>query len=206
MKTSLIAGLLLASLAMPAFAADDIPSIPTGPAYDWSGGYVGAIAGYGWVEGTDSFGNSSDFDGFLGGLHFGYNMQADQFVFGAELDASLVDASVTSVFNITTSTDWIGTARVRAGYAFDRALLFATAGVSLGGLEMVRRTTNVSDSNTHVGWVVGAGVEAFVTENISARLEYQHHDFGDETYNLGAANFQVDGKIDLVRFGVSYHF
>ncbi|WP_093809944.1 outer membrane protein [Stappia sp. ES.058] len=64
----------------------------------------------------------------------------------------------------------------------------------------------MSDSNTHIGWVLGAGVEAFVTETVSAGVEYQHHDFGSKNYNIGGATFGLKGQLDLVRARINYHF
>lgn len=196
MRNKLLASsLLLASFTTPAMAADD-----------WSGGYVGVDAGYSWFEGADSFGNTSKLDGFLGGVHVGYNVMAEQFVFGGEIDAAILNASVVTPQNVKFDANWIASARVRAGVTVDRVLFYATGGVSFGHLELTSQTTGTSNNSTHTGWVAGAGVEAFLAENMTARLEYQHHDFGNETYNLGAANFQVNGKVDLVKFGVSYHF
>lgn len=208
MKLFLLAsGLILASLAAPALAADDMNSVPGQTTVDWSGGYVGVDGGYGTVKGKDSFGGSASLNGFLGGVHVGYNMIVDQYLIGAEVDGVVMNAKSTSVLNITTSTKWIGSARVRAGVTADRVLFYATAGVSLGGLELFNPARGgVTNKNTHVGWVLGAGLEAFLTDNISARIEYQHHDFGKRTYNLGAANFQVNGDADLVKVGLSFHF
>ncbi|OCW59012.1 outer membrane protein [Hoeflea olei] len=202
-KTLLASCFLLASAVLPAMAADDIV---TQPGFDWSGAYVGVDGGYSWFEGADSFGGQADFDGFLGGLHVGYNVMFDNILLGAEVDGAITNADVTSVFNIETSANWLTSARIRAGFAADRVLFYATGGVSAGGLELTNIGPGITDKNTHVGWVIGAGVEAFVTDTISARLEYQHHEFGKETYNIGGANFEVDGNVDLIKFGVSYHF
>ena len=58
----------------------------------------------------------------------------------------------------------------------------------------------------HIGWVIGAGIDAFVTRNISARIEYPHHESGSEPYNPGLSDVTLDGHIDSVRAGVSYPF
>lgn len=205
MKIKLLAAsLVLATLAAPALAADDLGA-PVA-ANDWSGAYIGADAGYAWIRGADSFGNTSSLNGFLGGVHVGYNFMSEQFVFGGEIDAALLSASTVTPLNVRFETNWLASARARAGVAVDHILFYATAGVSLGNLQLTSQTTGTSSSNTHTGWVAGAGIEAFLTENMTARLEYQHHNFGNKTYNLGAANFQVNGNVNLVKFGVSYHF
>jgi len=198
--------LLLASYSISALAADDIGALTYQEQTNWSGVYVGVHGGYAWLQGNDSLGNTQSFDGFLGGFHLGYNHVIDQFVVGAEVDGSLLEASGTSALGVRTSADWVASARVRAGVAIDPALLFVTGGFSAGSLELANPVRGTTSRNTHVGWVVGAGIEAFLADDISARLEYQHHDFGNQTYNLGAASFQLDGKVDLVRIGLTYHF
>ena len=47
----------------------------------------------------------------------------------------------------------------------------------------------VSDCNTNVGWTLGAGVEAAITNNVTARVEYRYTD-------LGSTNFANVGKLD----------
>ena len=59
----LLSGVALAALAVggPALAADmpvKAPVVARGPAFDWSRCYVGAHAGYGWGNNTNSFGNA----------------------------------------------------------------------------------------------------------------------------------------------------
>ena len=51
------------------------------PAYNWSGFYIGAMGGYGWVD---------EASGGFGGGTVGYNWQmpGSQFVFGIEVDAA----------------------------------------------------------------------------------------------------------------------
>ncbi len=40
------------------------------------------------------------------------------------------------------------------------------------------------DSNTHVGWTAGAGVEFAVTEDVSLDLLYKYTDYGTQDYTL----------------------
>ena len=100
MKRSFFAGLALtaAVIAAPASAADLPRSMPyKAPAYvtayNWTGFYIGAHAGYGW-------GASNGFDlsgGFVGG-QIGYNWQAagSPWVFGVEADSAWADLGRTS--------------------------------------------------------------------------------------------------------------
>jgi outer membrane immunogenic protein len=67
---------------------------------------------------------------------------------------------------------WDATFRGRLGYAWDRFMLYGTAGVAAGGL------SNAGTSTTGVGWVAGVGLEAALTDKVTGRLEYRHTDLG----------------------------
>jgi outer membrane immunogenic protein len=208
--------LLSLSLLLPAstvFAADAVDEVVVvEDAFDWSGVYVGAHAGYGWGNSSflsdpdDDFDNddfdgsaafSPDPDGVLAGIQVGYNWQVNNFVLGVEADASWSgmdgDTSVTLqnggyFLDADTDVEWLASLRGRAGITWDRLLFYGT-----GGVAYARTDTNItsdfsgsvvseSDSGNHVGWVLGAGAEAMVTSNISVRLEYLHYEFGDEDF------------------------
>jgi outer membrane immunogenic protein len=62
-----------------------------------------------------------------------------------------------------------------------------------------------SDSNTHWGWAVGAGVEAALTQNITARAEYLYIDTQARTYDIGGG-YSADLDGSLIKFGVGYKF
>ena len=96
---------LLASLAIatPTLAADLSPQSAQPEAYNWSGIYVGAQAGYVWGNSTyDGAGspagppfNSTSVNpkGGFGGAFVGYNYQFDgNYVVGVEADVNFADA------------------------------------------------------------------------------------------------------------------
>ena len=87
---------------------------PVPIAYNWSGFYVGGHGGWG-------FGDGAFADGFVIGGQIGVNMQWNSFVLGAEGDGSFVDWG---------STNAVGTARLRGGFAFDRFLVYGTGGAA----------------------------------------------------------------------------
>lgn len=171
---------------------------------DWSGFYLGGQFGYGWFTGEDNLGNpETDLDDVIGGIHAGYNHTFENFLVGLEVEANLAGFDGKTSLGLDANVDWMLAGRIRAGYTFDRYLAFATAGISAAELSLksVRE-----DSNTHTGLVVGGGLEAFVTENLTARIEYQHHWFNEQTYNTNTLDYKVDGQMDVVRAGLSYHF
>ena len=104
--------------------------------------------------------------------------------------------------------DWTGSLRGRIGYAFDPVLVYAT-----GGLAVARVNANISNggsySDTYAGWTVGAGIEAAVTEALSAKVEYTYADYGTKTApagTLGGNAGTVAPTSHFVKFGLNYHF
>ncbi|WP_269929847.1 outer membrane protein [Aminobacter sp. HY435] len=231
MKSLLLASTILVAATGAAFAADVIvtesaPEIaPAG--FNWTGGYIGLQGGWQWgrdhtAESTGGvptgFDEDLDSDGFIGGVHVGYNWQNGQFVYGAEADLefSTVDGSYRVAGPDGTDFDlnWQGSIRGRLGYVpTERLLIYGTAGVAFGDLEYTyvqAETIFESFSSTEVGWTVGAGAEYAFTDNLTARLEYRYTDFGDVS-NLSAVAFpgftyDHDPKFHAVRVGVSYKF
>jgi outer membrane immunogenic protein len=123
------------------------------------------------------------------------------------------------------SNRWIGLARVRAGYAMDRWLLYATGGAAY--------RFSYSSSNPYVvqpngsvitysgyneasawGWVVGGGVEYGLSDWITTRVEYLHMDFGAATYidpiattALGRPiTYKDDREVNMMRVGINFRF
>ncbi|PYN34467.1 MAG: hypothetical protein DME01_15740 [Candidatus Rokuibacteriota bacterium] len=196
------------------------------------------------VEDTGSF--SLDDNGVTTGVQAGYNRQSGHFVWGVELDFNWLDLSAkrggtfryrtdNSPYNLTISesTDWLLTARPRAGWAIDRWLVYLTVGIAASHSEFKQTFSeppftpnpeSVSVSRTTVGWAVGTGVEFALGRNWSTKAEYLYARFGgtDVVGRLGGADGQsptpgsVDGAkftnalgplgLHLFRIGVNYRF
>jgi outer membrane immunogenic protein len=162
--------------------------------FSWAGPYAGANLGYGWGDSS-----ISDTDGFTGGLTGGLNWQQGPVVFGLEGDlgvSGIGNSGIVDEFNV----DWIGTGRGRIGYAFDRFMLFGT-----GGFAWTRATyefAGVEESNNHLGWSLGVGAEAAITDQLSAKIDYLHNSFDEKTY----VNQRLDPTTNTLRVGLNYHF
>ena len=200
-------------------------SLPPAPAYyNWTGLYLGLNAGYASaaVSETPSDGSGSGratVPSGIGGAQIGYNYQIGSVVLGfeADFDGAMATKSVTAgSASGTVQIPWIGTLRGRVGYAFDRLLVYATAG---GGATQLLSNVNVgaigsaSTSNTTGAWTVGGGVEAAITENLSARIEYLYLDTGNiPVAQVGGAPpppvVTVTGRLqdNLVRAGLNFQF
>ena len=202
-RTRFAAALAALALISSAANAADIPyyNAPARPgSYMWQGPYVGANLGYLWSS-IDN--NSAKPNGVGGGVQAGYNVQYNQFVFGGETDIQVTGTNDTFA-PWKFSNPWFGTLRARAGYAMNSWLFYGTVGLAYGTLTMKNNFTTVSESHTSAGWTAGAGIEAAVWGNWTARVEYLYVD-------LGSSNFVLDGtshgiQSNLLRVGVNYRF
>ncbi len=195
----------------------------------WEGFYLGTHVGA-----VDSSTGILDLDGQIfteeggilftndlnvtGGIHAGYNFQSGNRVFGIEADYSWTDAGRSRVFRGTrhiksSRIDGFGSIRARAGLAADNALLYVTGGVGLVDLDLFG--SDSAGPNETVGFgdqitaVVGAGAEAKLRSDLSARLEYLHY-FGGNEIDLCQACDPSDpahgsAALHLLRVGLTYH-
>lgn len=200
MKKLLLATAATLLIAAPAFAADlpaRVGAVAPAPVFvtmNWTGFYVGAQVGYSWgtdrtTEFVTATGAATGFargfspDGFVGGLHAGYNYQMGSLVLGLEgdIEASGVSGGYRLANGNGTDTDraWQGSLRARVGVAFDRALLYATGGVAFADIKhtYVSPAVRESFSDVKMGWTVGAGLEYAFTNNLTARAEYRYTSF-----------------------------
>ncbi|HKA78235.1 MAG TPA: outer membrane protein [Pseudolabrys sp.] len=209
------------AMAMPSFAAD-MPGQYREPAYvsppfSWSGFYVGLNAGYGW--GTSNWtssvtaGSTSPAGAMFGGT-FGFNAQSGAFVFGVEGDASgnwmrdsnSIGSGICTAPGCGIQTSWFATARGRVGYAFDRALFYATAGGAFGDVQM--QVAGLTATADRAGWTAGVGLEYELLGPWSAKVEYLYANLG--TASCGAATCGIDTSVNfktsIIRLGVNYRF
>ena len=178
----------------------------------WTGVYLGVHGGGGWagVEPTGNFDEHVGMRGWAAGLHAGYNWQWHRTVIGIEGDFSWTDKD--GVLTLPASVvdaraDWLGSLRLRAGFTVSNLLFFATAGVAMGSYDIGVTTPLVSSrvSKTMTGYVVGAGVEAKFSRNISARLETLYYGFGEQDFRFATGTVPVDADALVVRAGITFH-
>ncbi|RUZ73177.1 porin family protein [Mesorhizobium sp. M7A.F.Ca.US.006.01.1.1] len=236
MKILLLATAIILAPAGMACAADINEASPVASTYDWSGLYAGVDIGYaagnsnlfiagGGLGGATDLNVSTDPNGFIGGVHIGANYQMENsFVIGAEADIAYgnidgltaLDAGGGGVTTLLKSElKWQGSARLRAGYAFDRTLPYITAGVAAAKYELIAVSAGgpaaevTLHSDSHVGWTVGAGIEHAFTDKWIARAEYRYSDFGSQDLSV-AAGLPTETHVDLqtqdIRVGLSYKF
>lgn len=235
MRTYRLAALALPFLAVASAQAADLPNrgfapapaatYYTPPAFSWTGFYVGLNAGYGWGSlgniGNNTFGKPS---GFVVGGTLGYNYQINQFVIGVEGDLNWTNVDSTArtialvgappapaTVSSTGSVNWMGTLRARAGFALDRALIFATAGYAGASLDLkfndITNGVGGKESGWRNGWAVGGGIEYAFSRNISAKTEYLYTSFASQNAFTGTPYVsRGELTVSLVRAGVNYRF
>jgi outer membrane immunogenic protein len=93
------------------------------------------------------------------------------------------------------------TLRGRAGSAFGSTMPYVTAGAAFVQGDVL------DDTNWHTGWVVGAGVEQKVSENIALRAEFLHADFGSKHYGGNCCNGEIAfDNVNMARLGLTWSF
>jgi len=187
---------------------------------------------------------SAQANGCFGGGQVGYNYQfSNNVVVGIEADAAWANIGSSFSWSQPLNDPngdinrWeskltsFGTLRGRVGYAFGQWLPYVTGGwawgknrlsstcpescdnlVNANGADIDPQTT--SDTRTHTGWVIGAGLEYALNQNWSMKGEYLHLDLGSQRYNVqvdydfgvppGADFGRV--RVDTVKLGVNYRF
>lgn len=186
-----------------------------------------------------------DPSGFSGGAQGGYNWQSGHFIIGGEADISWSRLGGTGrvspiIMNNSSAfpsngfliarqeIKWFGTLRPRVGIAFDRVLLYGTAGLAYGQVNYsanadFRPSTPTSISffqypasfgKTKTGWTVGGGAEVAISKHWSWKAEYLYYNLGNESTiaNPVPANppFQVayswETKVNMFSTGLNFRF
>jgi outer membrane immunogenic protein len=230
MKRILLAGVIALAAGAQALAADLPPPmappprapaayIPAPPAWNWSGFYIGLNGGYGfgrstWTAPGFTTGGFS-VNGGQAGVTVGGNYQIGQLVLGVEGDYDWQNIrgfanSAAVCVSCDTASTWIGTFRGRVGYAFDRIMIYGTAGGAVTDIKTSFAALPWA-SSTELGWTAGAGIEGAITDNLTAKVEYLFADFqkGSCTVaacGLGGGAISTSLNESMVRVGLNYKF
>jgi outer membrane immunogenic protein len=179
-------------------------------------------------------------DGLLGGVQAGANYQSASWVFGVEADwafmrgkgsfdgtlSSPASGALTAGIAGTSQIEWLALFTGRAGYAFDRSLLYVKGGVAAASFkDNFALFTNMTPAafidfgtknNTLVGWTIGGGYEYAFAPHWSAKVEYNYVDLGttSEKFNVFTtggggsvtASEDIHHKIQIIKVGANYRF
>lgn len=188
---------------------------------------------------TSNSAANMDPDGVNFGFQAGYNHQFDnKFVLGFEVDYSELDldesrqtapltyvgAPAAFAFGNKVDVKHTFSLRPKLGYAIDKTLFYATAGIAWTSAEFsstIQSEFNYSkvgkSSKTLTSAIWGMGIEHQFFDNISAKLEYLKINGDDTSYmtkdrpdgnffGLYSETYNVDFDYDVVRVGINYRF
>lgn len=220
MRRIVIGAALACGVLGQSFAADLPPPppaprapaayVPTiAPIYNWGGFYLGLNGGFAfantwWYDpavwtGTGPF----SMDGWQFGGTLGANYQWGHVVVGVEGDGDWTKQRGT-----VSQSFWLATGRARAGYAFDRILVYGTGGIAVIDRAVSAGGAWPSVRGTQAGWVVGAGVEWAFLENWTGKFEYFHVEPSAQSCPASSCGIpsSVPLEEDIVRLGINYKF
>lgn len=193
------------------------------------------------------FGANADISGALAGGQIGLNIQSGPWVFGAQLDAAWTDArsdtgispggtgiascnqrlpapAIGAITRCTADQEWLVSATVRGGYAWDRLLAYVKGGgawtrenygFGRGESFAAFLFPNYVGSDTRAGWTVGVGLEYAFAQNWTVFGEYNYYDFGSYRERLNGVNIGLVGitedldirtRFSTAKIGINYKF
>lgn len=182
---------------------------------NWDGVYVGAFAGYGWGTLTEEDGvfappgTDYDISGWQLGVAAGANFTiSEAIVAGLVADIAWADigGSNDDFAPLEYNINWLASVRGRLGFDGGAFLPYLTAGLAVANNTVGIDGGGPDDTQTHIGWTVGAGVEFAVADNISLDLLYRYSDYGSKTYAFdgGVSDFNLTAH--TVSAGVNFKF
>lgn len=158
----------------------------------------------------------------VGGL-LGYNyVTSKNVLLGVEANYHFygADDETTEKFNGEDSPSYLvqtnikqkATLKARLGYVFnnDKTLAFLTGGYATAKVKTkfeALGSENDTETQWHEGYLVGGGVEHFVNEKLTAKVEYNYTDYNNEKIN-SIYDSKYHNRIDehSVQVGLIYHF
>lgn len=211
LKSTLYGCIMGAFFATCATAADvpvkSVSVVQSSPADLFKGWTFGLEAGYGMNTTNAELGGVPNVkpDGFIGGASIGYRgLVAARTYLGIETafyGADLKDSIAIGGTSATAKQNWLGRTVLSVGYAvMPDLLVYADGGVAYGNTKVSIAGTPLSDSQTSVGWTLGAGVDYALTQygmsGWSLGARYAYIDLGTSSYcaNLGGICLGIPAK------------
>jgi outer membrane immunogenic protein len=171
--------------------------------------------------------------GFGGGVQIGYLWQFGSLVAGLEADLTGMDVGRSRRFDgafglrtdLSSQMSWFGTVKGRVGFTmpsllpvFQQSLYYVTGGLAYAQVEHQGQITvtlpgvgpQASSEEWTTGFVLGAGSEHMLTQNVSIKSETLYYNLDDEKLTLTRAGdaavyrFRNDGWISRVGLNVRF--
>ena len=194
-------------------------------AFDMDGWVAGGQAGYNWQNDRWVFGLEGDIQATGQKGNTAFTCAGTVCSTGiTAVAAALAPVNVT----LENKLDWFATFRGRVGVTFTPTVLgYVTGGLAVGGVNgngLISGRANAvggpvisstfSNDGTQVGWTVGAGVEASIGGNWTAKVEYLYLDLGNFHSTAVLAGNSPPSRVEfsshvtdhIARVGVNYRF
>jgi outer membrane immunogenic protein len=166
---------------------------------NWDGAYINHDFSFDSfdVSGSASAG-FNDLDGHRIGGQVGYDYTIGNFLIGGVIQGGWGtnnDDGTGPLFGYKADLKSLGIFRARAGFTFDRFLVYGTGGIALADVRVTG--FGVRQEETLTGWAAGGGVEYAWNQGASIRFEYQRVELDDKTFS------NLPGGVD--RLGIEGH-
>ncbi len=195
-----VVGLGVAASATAADLTFTPQAYQASPAFSFDGAYVGVHGGMA----SRSPNPFSDGRGLAAGAQAGYNFQVGPGILGAEVEGSYLGDAEQKVRGGTIGEKWRLSAKAKAGVAFDKTLVYGTAGYAMTKFEAgkgVRR-----DSDWKGGYLVGGGLEHAFAGGLSAKMEYNYVITPDVKTRSASGTGKTDIDSHVIKAGLNLRF
>jgi len=183
----------------------------------WTGIYVGLYGAAGAVVdnveipglGAGNF-NGIGGEGVAGGAMVGYDHQfGPNWVAGLQAELGLSD--ITTELNIPglvsaeAGADWTASVSARLGWlARPETMLYVIGGYSYADVDVSVSGLGSLSDDFH-GFHIGTGMETYLCQNLTARVEYRYTQYGGEDFGSGGA-LDIEPSSHSGRVGVAWKF
>lgn len=210
MSKSLFSGVVTIGLVF-------LPAMASAAPFEFAGFYAGGHLGYMQAI-ADVEADTNKDKALMGGLQAGYNLIDGSLMYGLETDFSLTsadpDGACSYIQGGTCDFDLgpMATLRGRVGFATGDFLVFGTAGVAASRYDLVTHDGSGAQQDNpetfgKFGWTAGVGVEYFIGDVNTVKLEYRYVDLFDadfDSYVVGDTD--LDMNYHIIMTGVNWHF
>lgn len=170
------------------------------PAFSFDGAYIGVHGG----TASRSPNPFSDGRGLAAGAQAGYNFQMGPGILGAEIEGSYLGDAEQKVRGGTIEEKWRLSAKAKAGVAFDKTLVYGTAGYAMTKFESGKGVRSTSDWQG--GYLVGGGFEHAFGGGLSAKMEYNYVMTPDVKTTTASGTSKTDIDSHVIKAGLNLRF
>lgn len=195
------------------------PAIAPEPGHSWTGLYTGGFVGAGGIVngveipglGAGNF-NGVGGEGLFGSILLGYNFQiSNNFVVGIEGEIAATDLTtelnIPGLISLDAQPQWTAALSARLGWLPSQdAMLYILGGYSYAdyNVDINLGGGGASFSEDYHSFHAGTGMETYLGQNLTARVEYRYTQYGGEDWGTGGARRRT--LFTCRRIGLAWKF